>query len=128
MKYEDYLLNVVKRTESTVAHFDKVSPRLVHATLGLNDETGELAACVKRSIFYGKEFDRVNFIEELGDAIWYLSVAMDELGVSMEEVMSINHDKLAARYPDTFTLDLALNRNKEKEREVLENSIADQGC
>ena len=55
-------------------------------------------------------------MEECGDLMWYMSVALDALGYDYESVMSRNIEKLSARYKDGFTEDDAVNRNLGKER------------
>jgi len=94
--------------------------RLLHAMIGLCTESGEFQDMVKKHIFYGKEIDKVNLIEELGDLMWYMAVAADELGVSFEEIMEKNAAKLAARYKGGFSEKKATNRNLKTERKILE--------
>ena len=94
--------------------------RLLHAMIGLCTESGEIQDMMKKHVFYGKEIDKVNFKEELGDLMWYISIACDELDISLEEVMQTNVNKLRARYGEKFTEEAALNRNLDKEREILE--------
>lgn len=95
--------------------------RLLHAGMGMCTEAGEFQDMLKRVIFYGKELDRTNLIEEIGDMLWYCAVACDTLQVSMEDVMRRNILKLQTRYPDKFTEEAALNRDTTKERTVLES-------
>ena len=94
--------------------------RILHAAMGLCTEAGELMDQLKKHLFYGKELDDVNLIEEAGDLLWYLAVLFDELGTSFEEVMQINHDKLAKRYGEKFSSEAALHRDLEGERDILE--------
>ena len=63
-------------------------------------------------------FDAVLF-EEVGDIFWYLAIIADELQFSFDDVMERNLEKLKARYGDKFTKDKAINRNLEKELDVL---------
>lgn len=100
---------------------DPTNLRLLHAAIGLCTETGELQDALKKSIFYGKPLDRTNLAEELGDVMWYIAIACDALGVSLEGVMEKNIAKLKARYGDKFTQHAALNRNLEAERTILES-------
>lgn len=94
--------------------------RLLHAMIGLCTESAEFQDMLKKHIFYGKPVDRPNLIEELGDIMWYIAIASDELGVSLEDIMQKNSDKLKARYGDKFTEDKASNRDLDKERAILE--------
>lgn len=95
--------------------------RLVHYLLGIGTEAGELQDQLKKHLAYGKPFDEVNIKEELGDLMWYVARTCDTLGLTLEEVMEVNINKLKARYGDKFTAYAALNRDLENERKVLEN-------
>jgi NTP pyrophosphatase (non-canonical NTP hydrolase) len=95
--------------------------RLLHAMIGMATESGEFQDMMKKHIYYGKEIDKTNLKEELGDLMWYIGLACSELGVSLDEIMQINNDKLAARYGDVFTEDAALNRDLVTERKILED-------
>ena len=94
--------------------------RLLHGSVGVSTEGGELLDAMKKYIFYGKPIDRANVKEELGDALYYISLVMDEMGFTLEEVMETNSDKLKARYPEMFTEDKAINRDLDTERKILE--------
>lgn len=94
--------------------------RLLHAGVGLATEAGEFQNALKKAIFYGKPVDKVNLAEEVGDVMWYVALACNELDVDLESVMKTNIDKLQARYPNKFTETDALNRNLEVERAILE--------
>jgi phosphoribosylglycinamide formyltransferase 2 len=98
-----------------------ISSRLLHGVSGCVTEAGELEDALKKCIFYGKELDLVNLAEEVGDVMWYLAILLDELGSSFEEVTTINIRKLKGRYPNKFSSERALNRNLDKERDILEN-------
>jgi len=97
-----------------------VTPDLLHGAIGIATEAGELLDAIKRSVYYGEALDRTNLIEELGDLEWYMAVLRDALDVSQEQVQRINIDKLRARYPEKFTDTHALNRDLDREREILE--------
>ena len=117
------------RTEST--NFNSLTdengnsystPRLVHACFGMQTETAEFTDAVKKSLFYGKPLDTTNLKEELGDALWYIAIAMDELDTDFEAEMLRVIKKLRTRYPDKFSDILAENRDLASERKVLEHS------
>ena len=95
--------------------------RLVHACFGMQTETAEFTDAVKKSLFYGKPLDTTNLKEELGDALWYIAIAMDELDTDFEAEMLRVIKKLRARYPDKFSDILAENRDLVSERKVLEH-------
>ena len=125
---KDYIENVVK-TESEVTPeliarmSDKSNIRLLHAGIGMCTEAGEFIDQLKKHIFYGKPLDRVNLKEELGDLLYYIGVAMDELETDFDIEQRKNIAKLKARYGDKFSADAAINRDLDKEREILEQSF-----
>jgi NTP pyrophosphatase (non-canonical NTP hydrolase) len=94
--------------------------RLLHAGMGLCTEAGEFLDMLKKHIFYGKKLDFPNAVEELGDVEWYAGIAIDVLRTTFNEVLTINIDKLKARYPEKFTEHHAINRDLETERAILE--------
>lgn len=55
--------------------------QIEHAQLGVITEMGELADQVKRHVIYGKDLDITNFVEEVGDVMWYLALLIAEIGV-----------------------------------------------
>ena len=87
----------------------------------MQTETAEFTDALKKSLFYGKPLDTVNLKEELGDLLWYVALAMDELGTDFETEMARVIAKLEARYPEKFTTDKALNRDLDTERAILED-------
>jgi Domain of unknown function (DUF1937)./MazG nucleotide pyrophosphohydrolase domain. len=102
---------------------------LLHATLGLASEIGELNEAVKKYLFYGKELDRDNLLEEAGDLLWYMALLARWFGQeNFDAIMQSNYNKLTTRYPDgVWTQDDALNRDKEGEMKALvQGSFKDQ--
>ncbi|WP_454735436.1 MazG nucleotide pyrophosphohydrolase domain-containing protein [Cupriavidus necator] len=55
--------------------------QIQHAQLGLVTEVGELADAVKRHVIYGKDLDITNFVEEVGDVMWYVNLLVDQLAI-----------------------------------------------
>ncbi len=72
-------------------------------SMGLCSEAGELAGMLKQHFFQGHEFDMDNYVEEIGDCLWYLSNLCNIKGILLEDCMKANIDKLQKRYPDGFT-------------------------
>lgn len=94
--------------------------RLLHGLLGMCTETGEAQDMVKKHLIYKKPFDATNILEECGDTLWYIALALDACGFTMEQAMDRNIAKLLKRFPEKFTEEAALNRNLEAERHALE--------
>lgn len=96
---------------------------IVHGILGVATEGGEMLEALYSAYFEGREFDKVNLLEESGDVMWYLALLLrkPQPGVTFEAVQHLNIDKLRKRYPDKFTNYDALNRDLAGERVVLES-------
>lgn len=123
MTPKEYIENAL-RTESQEYSFgttNGVTARVEHGVIGVVTEAGELMDAIKKAKIYGKELDKVNLAEEVGDVMWYLAVLCDELGVSFESVWEKNIAKLSARYPEKYSDHHALNRDTDSERKILEN-------
>lgn len=99
--------------------------KLLHAVIGLVTEAGEAADMMKKHIFYGKPIDKVNLAEEVGDLLWYAAIVCRLTGLSVEQLMEMNINKLAKRFPEKFTEELAENRDLAAERATLESGYAE---
>ena len=76
--------------------------RLTTAAVGISAEGGEFMEIVKKMVFQGKPWtddNREHLIIELGDVMWYVMQACMALGVSLDEVVEGNVEKLKKRYP-----------------------------
>ena len=122
MKAKDYIQNAIKteRKDYDFIATGEVTPRIEHAVMGLVTEAGELMDQLKKAKIYRKDLDKVNLIEEAGDVMWYLALLCDELQVDFEDVWDRNIKKLAARYPEKYSQEKAMNRDLKTEREILE--------
>lgn len=87
---------------------------LLHAVIGISGESGELIDAVKKHVFYGKDLDVNNVKEELGDILFYVGMACNALGISMDDVLDQNVEKLSKRYKEKFTEKEAIERNDKK--------------
>ena len=77
--------------------------RLLTAGVGINAEGGEFLEIIKKMIFQGKPFNednREHMIIELGDLMWYVAQACMALGVTLDDVVARNVQKLLKRYPE----------------------------
>lgn len=74
---------------------------LIYCTLGMCGESGEVAEKAKKIYRDNNgvisEETRRLLLKELGDVLWYITAASNELGSSLEEVARMNFDKLVAR-------------------------------
>jgi NTP pyrophosphatase (non-canonical NTP hydrolase) len=120
MDIKTYLTESEKTLSEKFFATDTKNQKLLHAVIGLSTESGELLDQMKKVVYYGKELDRVNIKEELGDLMWYMAILMRELDLDMDDVLEVNINKLRTRYGEKFNSEGALNRNLDKEREILE--------
>jgi NTP pyrophosphatase (non-canonical NTP hydrolase) len=69
--------------------------------MGVAGEAGEVVEKWKKIVAYKdgvvSEEDLQLLKKELGDVVWYIAVLAHSLGLSFEEVMKLNVDKLASR-------------------------------
>lgn len=72
--------------------------------IGVAGEAGEIAELAKKQIFHEHGIDREMWKKEIGDVLWYLAACCTKLGLTLEECMAHNIDKLKARYPDGWDL------------------------
>ena len=90
--------------------------RLLTAAVGMCAEAGEFTEVVKKIVFQGKPVNEDNLFHlkrELGDIMWYVMQACMGLGVSLDEVVEMNVEKLLSRYPEgAFDVHFSENRKQ----------------
>ena len=125
-KYQEFVNAVTSKESKDYSHFAArlfdlekegfPTERLLTAAVGLCAESGEFTEVVKKIIFQGKPVNEDNLFHlkrELGDIMWYVMQACMGLGVSLEEVVEMNVEKLSARYPEgTFDVHFSENRKQ----------------
>lgn len=86
-----------KRTRETAVYPSEQG--VEYTSLGLNDESGEVAGAIKKYIRgdYDEEELRSRIEGEAGDVLWYWVRLLDELDMSASEVMEANADKVFDR-------------------------------
>lgn len=85
---------------------------IINASLGLSGEVGELNDMIKKSIFHGHSLDIGEVQKEIGDICWYIAMMCESFGLSMDQVMQQNIEKLKKRYPDGFSEQASRNREE----------------
>ena len=93
---------------------------LLHAVFGMDTEQAELQDMIKKHLMYGKPFDPINVLEECGDQLWYIAVALSACGFTLQDCMEKNIEKLRRRFPDGFSEQKAVERDLDAERDALE--------
>jgi NTP pyrophosphatase (non-canonical NTP hydrolase) len=77
--------------------------RLLDAAAGLAEESGEILGIVRKHVYQSRTLDLAELEQELGDALWCLSVAAASAGLSLEKVATANVEKLRLRYPAGYS-------------------------
>ncbi|MEK7624417.1 MAG: nucleoside triphosphate pyrophosphohydrolase family protein [Patescibacteria group bacterium] len=96
MTFEEYQ----KISRETAIYPDK-DKNFIYPTLGLAGEAGEIAEKIKKVLRDKSgivdEETRKEISKELGDVLWYLSQLATEMELSLEEIASLNIEKLKSR-------------------------------
>lgn len=85
---------------------------ILNGCLGLSGEAGEFNDMVKKWIFHEKSLDVDHAQKEVGDILWYIAMICHSFGWDMSKIMQMNIDKLKARYPDGFDVELSAHRKE----------------
>lgn len=88
--------------KKTAKTFDRPENEISSWGLGLAGESGDLAGCIKKTLFHGND-QRDGIKENLGDTLWYMAMISNFYGWNLEEILQENINKLAKRYPQGFT-------------------------
>lgn len=85
---------------------------LINSVMGLCGESGEAIDIVKKWLARGHPLDREHLAKELGDVAWYLAEAATALDLDLEDILRANLEKLERRYPDGFSTEKSVGRDK----------------
>ena len=85
---------------------------LINGVMGLCGESGEAIDIIKKWLAQGHELDKEKLAKELGDICWYLAETATALGLSLEDIMEANIEKLKKRYPEGFDAGRSVNREE----------------
>ena len=113
------------RPEMTVGEYQRLAmttlnPKLdkkdvlINGVMGLCGESGEAIDIVKKWLAQGHELDREKLAKELGDIAWYLAETATALGMDLEGIFRANIEKLKKRYPEGFSAERSIHREKEE--------------
>lgn len=96
--YSDMIATLAKKGEAIAAELTAEDAHLLHMTVGVSGEAGELLDAVKKAVIYRKPLDLENVIEELGDLEFYMEGLRQGLGITRQETIDANIAKLSKRY------------------------------
>ena len=104
-----YQLDILKYAPD----YQHYMPNVLYAAIGICGEAGEVSELVKKYAYHGHAIDKDHLARELGDVLWYVSYMAHLFGYSLGEIMEMNQDKLAKRYPDgKFDAERSRNRKE----------------
>ena len=100
MTFDEYQKQALTTAYTDPEYVDTLMDKTIWA-MGVAGEAGEVVEKWKKIVAYkhgvvGKE-ELADFKKELGDVVWYIAVLAHSLGLSFEEVMQLNVQKLADR-------------------------------
>lgn len=90
--YQDWTISTAIYPESGTGS----NLELYYLSLGLASEAGEVAGKVKK-IIRDRQYNPGAIMSELSDVLWYVARLADSLGLTMEDLATLNHGKLTKR-------------------------------
>ncbi len=105
---------LVKPGQAIIDTLDPAKANLLHMTVGVSGEAGELLDAIKKHVIYNKPVDRENVVEELGDLEFYLEGIRAQMGITREETIAGNIAKLSKRYASFTYSDQAAQDRADK--------------
>lgn len=114
VSYSEMVQALAKPGDQILVSLSAEKCHLLHMAVGVTGEAGELIDAVKKHVVYGKELDRANIIEELGDLEFYAEGIRQAIGVTREEVLLANMNKLSKRYANKVYSDVAAQARADK--------------
>jgi NTP pyrophosphatase (non-canonical NTP hydrolase) len=109
--YEQFVQSIVKPGHDILVQLTPLQASILHMAVGVSGEAGELLDAIKKHAIYQKPLDFDNVREEAGDILFYLTGLLNELGLTLNECIEANVEKLSKRYPEKrYTNEAAIAR------------------
>jgi NTP pyrophosphatase (non-canonical NTP hydrolase) len=109
--YEQFVQSIVKPGHDILVQLTPLQASVLHMAVGVSGEAGELLDAIKKHAVYQKQLDFDNVREEAGDILFYLTGLLNELGLTLNECIEANVEKLSKRYPEKrYTNEAAIAR------------------
>lgn len=96
--FSDMVAKLVKDGAQIKRELTPEQADMLHMAVGVSGEAGELLDAIKRYTIYQKELDLENVIEELGDLEFFMERIRQLTGVTREQTLVANIQKLGTRY------------------------------
>jgi len=124
-EYDRHHMPEAKELAFERSYPEGISPHIIHSILGSAGEAGEKLDLLIRT-FDGEPFDEVNFVEEVGDGMWFDAIGLEQIGQSVEGVQLTTIAKIRQRSGEAFDKDSFNTRDLFSERKVLEAGVSKQ--
>lgn len=98
--FSDMVAKLVKDGAQIKRELTPEQADMLHMAVGVSGEAGELLDAVKRYTIYQKDLDLENVIEELGDLEFFMERIRQLTGVTRDQTLIANIQKLGKRYHD----------------------------
>ena len=98
--YEQFVQSIVKSGHDILVQLTPLQASMLHMAVGVSGEAGELLDAVKKHCVYQKPLDFENVKEEVGDILFYLTGLLNDMGITLNECIEANREKLSKRYPN----------------------------
>lgn len=104
LTHQQMVANLAKKGQDIIDEMTPEKAHVLHMSVGVSTEAGELLSAVKKYTMYNKDIDRENVIEELGDLEFYMEGLRQGIGIARIETIAHNMHKLStgknARYKE----------------------------
>ena len=125
ISYSSFVAGRTKPGDDIVQQLTSTKAELLHYALGVAGEAGEIVDVVKKHCIYGQALDVEHLVEELGDMEFYLEALRQKINTAREAVLFSNMEKLAKRYPTSYSdVDAAARADK---YELLTEGLLQEG-
>ncbi len=108
--YSKMVKDLVKNPQEILDSLDLTKVGAFHMALGIGGEAGEVVDVIKKHIANNIPLDRQKLVKELGDLEFYLEGVRQIYGITREEVLEKNYEKLDVRYEGEYSDEKALRR------------------
>lgn len=103
LQYPYFVRSRIKAGDEVLRTMTGHKANIWHLGTGVSGEAGELLDAIKKYVVYNKPLDEANVIEEMGDIEFYLEGLRQALGLSRDEILRANREKLTKRYKDGYS-------------------------
>lgn len=101
--YAELVASLLKSPDEIRISLNNERMNLLHGAVGVAEEAGEVLGVIKKHVLHSKPLDRTAVIKELGDLRFYMQVLQNQLGISEDEILQMNADKLSTRYKGGYS-------------------------